>query len=347
MKRKLVVLVVACWGILAGCGSDVSSKDIEEHVESVGQEIADQVGNVVQAENEYVLMVKGGYPSSFPGCKYGDVFDSFFGSPTWKYFEADTGEQVVEFTGYCTYHDAEVKARLQFILDVENDTFEAGAMSFNDVPQTTLITAAMLEKAFEYYMEENGIQVSDGGDLEGEFSDGSLWEPQGSDSAQNEGGKAETETETETETVEGISDVEMEGEESKIPVEYIFPSDWGQVTSWYSATTGYYMIPVMEEGAPIIYFSVENNTISASLAYGVVIDSVEQNEYGGLICTGNMYLYTKSFGSDEEGEANGVVEVAWTSMESIDFPQIRMVDGNQMTDTSMIASDYGYYGPIE
>ena len=71
--------------------------------------------------------------------------------------KGDGGEDVVEFTGYCTYRDAEVKARLQFILNVEEGTFESGALSFNDVPQVELITVSMIEKAFQTYMEKHQI----------------------------------------------------------------------------------------------------------------------------------------------------------------------------------------------
>ncbi|MBU3190933.1 hypothetical protein K9O30_15790 [Clostridium bowmanii] len=50
---------------------------------------------------------------------------------------------------YCTYQNVEVKAKQQFILNIDAGTFEAGALYFNDVPQNALITASMLSKAFE------------------------------------------------------------------------------------------------------------------------------------------------------------------------------------------------------
>lgn len=131
-----------------------------------------------------------------------------------------------------------------------------------------------------------------------------------------------------------------------INFEDIFPSDGTQIVSWHSHSTGYYMIPEATDGEPVIYFSIENNTISASLAYGILVDSIDQNEYGGLVCTGRMYPYTKSFGTGREEDFNGTVEVTWNSLESIDFPSIRMVGEHQMMDVSMIASDYSYYGLI-
>ena len=144
---SLMVLVIAV--SLCACGTD---------------DIADQVVNVVQAEDEHVLAVKGGTPNAYPDKTYEEAFENFFGSPTWKYFvgtkegpdEDGDGNpdyieedvDIVEFTGYCTYQDVEVKALIQFTLSKEDDTFEATYLSFNDVPQNMFMLAAVLEAAF-------------------------------------------------------------------------------------------------------------------------------------------------------------------------------------------------------
>ena len=73
----------------------------------------------------------------------------------------------MEFTGRCTYMDQEVKARLQFILSDDGKTFEHGALSFNDVPQSALITSALIYKAFVSYAEENDLSLES--DLEDDF----------------------------------------------------------------------------------------------------------------------------------------------------------------------------------
>lgn len=160
-KNKIYILLTAAltFSLICGC-TESETKDAAKKAEDIVQEISDQAENILDSSDEHVLGVKTGHPNTYPDITYGDAFDNFFGTPTWKYFEADTGEDVVEFTGYCTYHDVEVKARLQFIL-AEDGTITYGAMSFNDVPQTELITIAMLEAAFEDYMERNGISEDD------------------------------------------------------------------------------------------------------------------------------------------------------------------------------------------
>lgn len=165
MKRKtaVVFLTMIMLSVVGGC-TESEVKNTQKVVENVGKEVEDQAENIVDSEDEHVLSVKNGHPESYPDVTFGDAFEQFFGAPTWKYFESDDGMDVVEFTGYCTYQDAEVKARLQFILN-DDGTFSTGALSFNDVPQSQLITAAMLENAFEQYAQG---QAEDTGDTQSE-----------------------------------------------------------------------------------------------------------------------------------------------------------------------------------
>ena len=82
------------------------------------------------------------------------VSQKFFDNPTWEYFVADSGEEIVEFSGNLMYEDTEVKARLQFIMHQDN-TFEVGALSFNDVPQNILVTNQMLRAVFIPEADQN------------------------------------------------------------------------------------------------------------------------------------------------------------------------------------------------
>ena len=102
-------------------------------------------------EDEHVMFVKNGTPEAWPDITYDEAFSKFFSNRHWRYFKSDTGEDVVEFTGDCIYREAQVTVRMQFILDVENGTFETGAMSFNDVPQILLVEYALIEKVFDSY----------------------------------------------------------------------------------------------------------------------------------------------------------------------------------------------------
>lgn len=72
MKKILSIVLVGilCVG-LCGCSTDT----------------VDQITNVVQSENENVLLVKNGTNDNYPDVTYGDAFEEYFKTPTWKYFK--------------------------------------------------------------------------------------------------------------------------------------------------------------------------------------------------------------------------------------------------------------------
>lgn len=117
-------------------------------LKNAGEEVKDSVASAMDSDNKYVLMVKNGYKKDNPALSYDKAFSAFFGTPRWKYIKGKDGQNVVEFTGDCTYQDAAVKARLQFVVDEKNGSFEATYLAFNEVPQNRLILAALIEKAF-------------------------------------------------------------------------------------------------------------------------------------------------------------------------------------------------------
>ena len=139
--KKMIALLTAIVLLLSACSSAT--------LDGAGKELEDTIANATDADNKYVQMVKGGYRADNPNVTYEDAFTSFFGTPRWKYFESEDGQDVVEFTGDCTYQDVPVKARIQFVVDEENGTFEASYLAFNEVPQDALTLAAVIAKAFE------------------------------------------------------------------------------------------------------------------------------------------------------------------------------------------------------
>jgi hypothetical protein len=108
--------------------------------------LAPRLGN-----NKYIDYVKNGSPKSYPNITYGKAFGSFFANPTWKYFKSDENQDVVEFSGACSYQNVNVTARVQFLLDVDNGTFDVYYLGFNDVPQNKLIIMGLIKKVFESY----------------------------------------------------------------------------------------------------------------------------------------------------------------------------------------------------
>lgn len=189
MKKATAALLVAGLVAISGCGAaDDIQESVQEQKEWAEENHAldngmtseeafeEEFGELPTTDDEYVLMVKNGTSSSYPDMTYGEVFDAYFGTPEWRYFKGtqegpdDDGDgesdythediDVVEFTGYCTYADVEVKALIQFVLDTDAGTFEAQYLSFNEVPQSGLQLGALLESVFETYAQEHGLTTT-------------------------------------------------------------------------------------------------------------------------------------------------------------------------------------------
>lgn len=103
------------------------------------------------SNNQYVQMVKGGHPYDYPNVTYEEAFESFFSKPKWMYFEADTGQDIVQFEGGCLYYDKEVDVVVQFELDVKESTIEIYAVEMNGIPQNKLFIAGLIATIFEDY----------------------------------------------------------------------------------------------------------------------------------------------------------------------------------------------------
>lgn len=99
--------------------------------------------------NEHISQVKEGTNVTYPTVTYGEAFDNFFGNPTWDYFSADDGMNVVEFSGMCGYKNEQVVAVIQFTFYDDEDYFEASYLSFNGEPQSQNMLNSLIDKALQ------------------------------------------------------------------------------------------------------------------------------------------------------------------------------------------------------
>ena len=104
----------------------------------------------IPMESPYVSLVKTTVNSNY-GISYGSAFNAFFSSPSWEYFKASSGEDVVEFEGIFSYDGNPAVATIQFVLDLDEGMLEVYHLSINDVAQSKLMLSALLEVVFESY----------------------------------------------------------------------------------------------------------------------------------------------------------------------------------------------------
>lgn len=139
--KKVIAVLISMVLMTTGCST--------ASLENTGKEIQDTIDDLASSDNKYVKMVKGGYRVDNPDLTYEKAFSDFFSTPRWNYFESEDGKNIVEFTGDCTYQDTVVKARIQFVVDEENGTFEATYLALNEVPQNMLFLAGLMSAVFE------------------------------------------------------------------------------------------------------------------------------------------------------------------------------------------------------
>lgn len=307
------------------------------------------------SDNKYINTVKNGSPRAYPEVTYGEAFGSFFEAPKWKYIKSDSGDNVVEFKGRCTYQGKEVEAVFQFTILKDSSTFNTTYLSFNDISQNQLVMAGTVAKAFEEYGDSKAASKNTGKKQKGAAvteHEVSSEMPETALESQESSLTDSSEIQAEETVQEGGGEFKISDEEEKepvkssareIPIKTIF-SDETNECSWKSDSTGYYIIPFYDSYTETynVWFTLDNNTVWANTAYTVTISEMERTANGGLTCRGKMMFATKS--GDEE---NGTVEITWDSLETVDFPTIRMIDGTELTEVDMIAPDYGYYGPCD
>ena len=143
MKKIFLTVVLIASLILSGCSA----------VDSLSDDIYDQVSNVTQSTNKYIMTIQSAKMNG-SSHTYKEVFDNFFSYPTWKHFTSTEGQEVVEFTGKCMYDNQNVKAKIQFVITNETADYlewEASYLSFNDVSQSLLMLGALFEAAIQEY----------------------------------------------------------------------------------------------------------------------------------------------------------------------------------------------------
>jgi len=98
--------------------------------------------------NSEISMVKNGTLSGYPNKTVGEAVEEFFGDPNWQAILGNDRNKYVNVTGSISYMQEEVRALMQFKLNVKNNSFEINALEFNGIPQNRLILTALLDKMY-------------------------------------------------------------------------------------------------------------------------------------------------------------------------------------------------------
>jgi len=100
-------------------------------------------------DNEYIDTVKEGYLGNFSEVSVRNAFNYAFFEPYWRYYQAKTGEHVVELSGDITFEGERGHAILQFVVDEQTKKFTAYAMKFNDVVLSPVQNRLLIGMVYE------------------------------------------------------------------------------------------------------------------------------------------------------------------------------------------------------
>jgi maltose-binding protein MalE len=135
LKQIYFVLVIVV-GLSFTAGCDITTK----------QQISSVISNI--NESPEVVAVRGSHMDD--DVILGDLIDAGLSDTVWKIYDpAEDGNKYITISGNVLYKDTLIVVKIQYQM-FDDEKIEFTAMSYNDVPQNKLNTAAM----FSYLKSE-------------------------------------------------------------------------------------------------------------------------------------------------------------------------------------------------
>lgn len=100
-------------------------------------------------ENYLISFIKNGTLNDYEDIPLGLAIENWFGSPTWEAILADDDNYYVNVRGTVTQYGEEAEAVLQYLVDVDNETFSFSALEVDEVPQTVDVYSTAINDMME------------------------------------------------------------------------------------------------------------------------------------------------------------------------------------------------------
>lgn len=288
-----------------------------------------------------------------------ELLDVLCGDESVFYLKRNDGMIDVTYQAKTMWLDNEADVKLSLELDPENYVVTPINMTLDETEMEPRFMDAFLLRCAGYdTLSEEVLDQWANGQSESYFEEVRAGEEEARKEAERieeeflaeleENGITDTNTSTAETTAAGEAENNMETEgtvQHSLDAAYGFAA-WGasDIGSWYSPTTGYFVIPYIDDmGNASVEFATENTQAYYATAYYVDGINAVGNESEGLTYQGIIYPATK----EESVEAIGTIELVWDSLETIEFLTVKMIEENQMTDVSMVSDDYVYYGIVD
>lgn len=345
-KRKryiigiLTLLLLFC---LFSCGT--SDKDEKEQADKAFQEAFNQ---------SYLLPEELGKDKTVV-----ELLDVLCGDESVFYLKRDDGMIDVTYQAKTVWMDKDTDVKFSLELDPKTYTVMPISMTLDNTEmEPRFMDAFLLQCAGYDTLAQEVLDQWANGQSESYFEEVAAGEEEAREEAERtekefleelgENGITDTNISTVETTAAGETEGNMENQgtaQRSLDAAYNFAA-WcaSDVGSWYSPTTGYFVIPYIDDmGNASVEFATENTQAYYATAYYVDGINAVGNELGGLTYQGIIYPATK----EESAEVIGTIELVWDSLETIEFLTVKMSEESQMTDVSMVSDDYVYYGIVD
>lgn len=118
------------------------------------------LGGVPSWNADRIQFIQEAHLDDMPYISLGEALDGFCDETEWNAFQSDRQREIVEFEGSCEYQGKQKNVLIQFIIDMEEDSYQLSYFSLNEEPQTQEEMTDFFQEVFLTYGREHGITIN-------------------------------------------------------------------------------------------------------------------------------------------------------------------------------------------
>lgn len=149
LEIALAISIIIAGSMVKGRITELKQSGYGEPNNIIEELTDDTVEYLYQKETGYDAYIETIKSMNIPGyrCTFGKAFSNFFSKPKWEHFRSSKGNEIIQFTGGCTYLGEDVETLVQFtVTDEYGDYIEAEVTHFtlDGISQNDIMIASLL-----------------------------------------------------------------------------------------------------------------------------------------------------------------------------------------------------------
>lgn len=118
------------------------------------------LGGVPSWNAERIQFIQVEHLDGMPYISLGEALDDFCNETEWNAFVSENQREIVDFKGNCKYQNRQEDVHIQFILDMDEDSYQISYFALNEKPQTQEEMEDFFDEAFSAYGKGHGITMN-------------------------------------------------------------------------------------------------------------------------------------------------------------------------------------------